>query len=48
MGNSTGSMFYAFLAFIAIYIVGVLIYQGVLLIKKLLAGKKERQADEEK
>ena len=41
MGNSTGSMFYAFLAFILIYIVGVLIYQGVQLIKKWLESKKK-------
>ena len=41
MGTSTGSMFYAFLAFILIYIVGVLIYQGVQLIKKWLESKKK-------
>ena len=34
MGNSTGSMFYAFGAFLLIYLVGVSIYQIYLWIKK--------------
>ena len=33
MGNSTGSMFYAFGAFLLIYLVGVSIYQIYLWIK---------------
>lgn len=34
MGNSTGSTMYMFGAVIVIYLVGVLIYQGYLWIKK--------------
>ena len=34
MGNSTGSMFYAAMALIVIYLVGVSIYQVYLWIKK--------------
>ena len=34
MGDSTSSMFYAFAAFIAIYIVGVGIYSMVQMVKK--------------
>lgn len=43
MGSSTGSMFYAFGAFLIIYLVGVSIYQLVLWIKKW----RERRKDEE-
>lgn len=34
MGDSTGSMFYAFLIFILLYIAGMLIYQGYMFVKK--------------
>lgn len=43
MGNSTGSMFYAFGAFLLIYIVGASIYQIYLWIK----GRQERKNNEE-
>lgn len=43
MGNSTGSTMYMFGAVIVIYIVGMLIYQGVQRIKK----KREQKKDEE-
>lgn len=43
MGSSTGSMFYAFGAFLIIYLVGVSMYQLVLWIKKW----RERRKDEE-
>ena len=43
MGNSTGSTMYMFGAVIVIYIVGMLIYQGVQLIK----NKREQKKDEE-
>lgn len=43
MGNSTGSTMYMFGAVIVIYLVGVLIYQGYLWIKK----KREQKRDEE-
>ena len=43
MGNSTGSTMYMFGAVIVIYIVGMLIYQGVQKIKK----KREQKKDEE-
>lgn len=42
MGDSTGSMFYAFLAFILIYIVGMSIYQLYLLFKKWYDGRKKK------
>ena len=42
MGNSTGSTVYMFGAVIVIYLVGVLIYQGYLWIKK----KREKKRDE--
>ena len=42
MGNSTGSTMYMFGAVIVIYLVGVLIYQGYLWIKK----KREKKRDE--
>lgn len=45
MGDSTGSMFYAFLAFILIYIVGMVIYQGFLLVKKWRGNRKSRHND---
>ncbi|HIW51512.1 MAG TPA: hypothetical protein IAA10_11285 [Candidatus Blautia intestinavium] len=45
MGNSTGSMFYAFGAFLLIYIVGVAIYQIYLLIKKKRDRKKFDEED---
>lgn len=41
MGNSTGSMMYGFGAFIVIYLVGVLIYQGYLWIKKIKEKKRD-------
>ena len=34
MGDSTGSMFYAFLLFIVIYILGLGVYEVVQLLKK--------------
>ena len=36
MGNSTGSMFYAFAIFIALYLIGVIGYQLYKFIRKLL------------
>ena len=42
MGNSTGSTMYMFGAVIVIYLVGVLIYQEYLWIKK----KREKKRDE--
>ena len=45
MVNSTGSMFYAFGAFLLIYIVGVAIYQIYLLIKKKRDRKKFDEED---
>lgn len=42
MGDSTGSMMYAFGAFIILYLVAVLIYQGYLWIQK----RRERKKDE--
>ena len=42
MGNSTGSTMYMFGAVIVIYLVGVLIYQGYLWIKK----KEKKKRDE--
>lgn len=36
MGNSTGSMFYAFAIFIGLYLIGVIGYQIYKLIRKLL------------
>ena len=45
MGNSTGSMFYAFGAFLLIYLVGVSIYQIYLWIKKI--GGKNRDEKED-
>ena len=41
MGSSTGSMFYAFGAFLIIYLVGVSIYQLVLWIKKWRERRKD-------
>lgn len=43
MGNSTGSTMYMFGAVIVIYLVGVLIYQVYLWIKK----KRDQKRDEE-
>ena len=43
MGDSTGSMFYAFGAFLIRYIIGASIYQIYLLIKK----RKDRKKFEE-
>ena len=43
MGNSTGSTMYMFGAVIVIYIVGMLLYQGFLWIKK----KRDHKKDEE-
>ncbi len=43
MGDSTGSMFYAFGAFLLIYIIGATIYQIYLWIKK----RKDRRKFEE-
>ena len=42
MGNSTGSMFYAFGAFLLIYLVGVSIYQIYLWIKKWRENREEK------
>ena len=36
MGNSTGSMFYVFVIFIGLYLIGVIGYQLYKLIRKLL------------
>ena len=41
MGNSTGSMFYAFGAFLLIYLVGASIYQIYLWIKKWRENREE-------
>ena len=43
MGNSTGSTMYMFGAVIVIYIVGMLIYQGVQWIRKKREQKKRRR-----
>ena len=43
MGNSTGSMFYAFGAFLLIYLVGVSIYQIYLWIKKWRENRDEKE-----
>ncbi|SDG06911.1 hypothetical protein [Marvinbryantia formatexigens] len=43
MGNSTGSMFYAFGAFMLIYIVGASIYQGYLWFRK----RRDRRKNDE-
>lgn len=45
MGDSTGSMFYAFGVFLLIYIVGASIYQGYLWVKK---RRNYRKNDEKK
>lgn len=48
MGNSTGSMFYAFGAFLLIYLVGVSIYQIYLWIKRWREKqRRERRLKEE-
>ena len=44
MGNSTGSMFYAFGAFLLIYLVGVFIYQIYLWVKKWRENREEKEA----
>ena len=43
MGNSTGSTMYMFGAVIVIYIVGMLIYQGVQWIRKKERTEKRRR-----
>lgn len=43
MGDSTSSMFYAFAAFIAIYIVGAGIYSIVQLFKRMSMKKRDRK-----
>ena len=43
MGNSTGSMFYAFGAFLLIYLVGVSIYQIYLFIKRGRETSEEKE-----
>ena len=43
MGNSTGSTMYMFGAVIVIYIVGMLIYQGV----QWIRTKRDQKKDEE-
>lgn len=43
MGNSTGSTMYMFGAVIVIYIVGMLIYQGVQWIRKKKGTEKRRR-----
>lgn len=47
MGDSTGSMMYAFGAFIIIYLAVVLIYQGYLWIRKMRERKKDRKFRED-
>lgn len=47
MGNSTGSMFYAAVTLIAIYLVGVSIYQIFLWVKKAQEKKKSTRFDKE-
>lgn len=47
MGDSTGSMFYAFGLFIAIYIVGMSVYQLVQLVNKWRERRKDRTDREE-
>lgn len=46
MGNSTGSTMYMFGAVIVIYIVGMLIYQGVQWIRKKGNRKKTKNSEE--
>ena len=43
MGNSTGSMFYAFGAFLILYIIGASIYQLYLLVKKWKEHKHKKK-----
>ena len=43
MGSSTGSMFYAFGAFLLIYLVGATIYQIYLWIKKWRENKEDNK-----
>lgn len=43
MGDSTGSMFYAFSAFIIIYAVGVSVYQGYLLINRWRKNRSDHK-----
>ncbi len=45
MGDSTGSMFYAFLVFILLYVVGMILYQGYSFIKKRRGNRKSRHTD---
>ena len=47
MGDSTGSMFYGFGAFILIYIIGATIYQIWLWIKKASDRKKFKENEDE-
>lgn len=48
MGNSTGSMFYMFAAFIAIYLVGMLCFESWRLFKKWRDARKDRRFGNEK
>ncbi|EDS75335.1 hypothetical protein CLOSPI_00729 [Thomasclavelia spiroformis DSM 1552] len=41
MGDATNSMFYMFLIIIAVYIVGMLLYQGFLYLKKIFSKRKK-------
>lgn len=43
MGNSTGSMFYAFGAFLLIYLGGVFVYQVYLWVKKRRENREEKE-----
>ena len=43
MGDATNSMFYMFLIIIAVYIVGVLLYQGFLYLKKIFNKLKKHK-----
>ena len=47
MGNSTGSTMYMFGAVIVIYIVGMLIYQGVPVAQEKEGTEKETKSSEE-
>lgn len=46
MGNSTGSMFYMFVIIIAVYIVGMLLFQGYQWLKKKLDKRRDQKFQE--
>ncbi len=48
MGNSTGSMMYLVVIFLALYLVGVGIYQGIRLLKKWREKKRDRRFNDGK